>query len=501
MKEPACYRLPLERYPGMNKFVLDWLHGDERFLTRRAISGPLKRSISKELVDAIVASNRRWGNEVGEELQRWAGGGTLTLVAGQQVGFAGGPLYTLAKLATLLKMKRDSETRGVPATVFFWLATEDHDFDEVAHFALQDERPAHETDLIAVRAKRTVEERRVVGNQPIPEPLISDFLSLTGIPRPNWLRPGITFADSFAELLSSLGVSVILIDSLLPELRRTGAPLLQDILRRWDEIQQAIAARSKALLDAGYASQVTPRPSEPYTLLFRLDEHGNRELLHDGQTETAAERLSTSALTRPLLQNFVLQPDVFVGGPAELAYFAQIAPLHAMLGVPMPRVALRGHALVGARALVRKFARFNIDPEDIFGPPENALAAGQSQTIAQLQEIAAAAEKDLMQQIETIRQLALPADHAVARSINRSIGHITYHFRKLTERATRALLRKDRERFIAARELVATFYPDRQVQDRVIAWVPYWLRFGEAMLDRLVSEIEPDAPVFKIVSI
>ena len=59
-------------------------------------------------------------------------GETVTLVAGQQVGFAGGPLYTLAKIATLVKMKRELEKQGKPATIFFWLATEDHDFAEVA---------------------------------------------------------------------------------------------------------------------------------------------------------------------------------------------------------------------------------------------------------------------------------------------------------------------------------------------------------------------------------
>jgi hypothetical protein len=89
----------------------------------------------------------------------------------------------------------------------------------------------------------------------------------------------------------------------------------------------------------------------------------------------------------------------------------------------------------------------------------------------------------------------------VARSINRSIGHIGYHFRKLTERAIRGLVRKDRERYQSARELISTLFPDRQVQDRIVAWLPFWLDFGKHFVDRVIDEVEPDAPWFKIVSL
>src|SRR5205085_5433391 len=90
---------------------------------------------STELAQALIASNQRWGSFVANDVRRWQRGESVAIVAGQQTGFAGGPLYTLVKLATLVKMKRDNEARGVPTTIFFWLATEDHDFQEVASIA------------------------------------------------------------------------------------------------------------------------------------------------------------------------------------------------------------------------------------------------------------------------------------------------------------------------------------------------------------------------------
>lgn len=491
----------------MNRFVLDWLHGDERFLPRAGTGfsrSPEDRvKPAPTLVEALARSNRRWGLHVDDELQRWAAGETFTVIAGQQVGFAGGPLYTLIKLASLLKMKRENESRGVATTVFFWLATEDHDFDEVANIALPDDDAKRQRDLVCLRAARFHEAKQPVGPQPIPDTLIEDFLRATGIKRPTWLRRGITFGDSFAELLATAADGkFILIDSLLPELRQAGVPLMNTILERWGGIHRQLATTSDALRKAGYTPQVTPRPGEDeYTLLFRIDEQGNREHVQRPSEAGAPERLSTSALTRPLLQDSVLRPDVFIGGPAEVAYFAQIAPLHAMLDVPMPRIALRGHVLVAPAAIVRRFQKYDIRPEDVFTSPEELLANREPEGVTKVRQIAAEAERDLEQQIDKIRELALPAEHAVARSINRSISHLQYHFRKLTERSIRGLVRKDRDRFAAARELVSTFFPDRHVQDRVVAWVPFWLRFGSQLVDRAVAEVEPDAPVFKIVSL
>ncbi len=509
--DPGCYRLPLERYPGMNRFVLDWLAGDERFLPRHdglvgtaALGHPAAGAspAAPPLVDALIASNRRWGLDVEPQIRRWAASKTFTIAAGQQTGFAGGPLYTLVKLASLLKMKREREASGTPTTLFFWLATEDHDFNEATTIALPRRDSHGQGDLMWLRASRPPDSREVVGRTVIPESLIEQLIATLATERPAWLRRGITFGESFAELLASTsGGDIVLVDSLLPELRRAGAPLFASIANRWDEVQAALSTRSAELESAGYAPQIVPRDDDGYTLLYRIDAAGSRDLLQKPASVGSPESISTSAITRPLLQDFVLRPDVFVGGPSEVAYYAQIAPLHAMLDVWMPRVALRGHVLIAPRRIIRYFSRFDIEPHEVFTTPERVVAAHAAEGVIEVRSIADQAQRELLAHIEKIRALALPADHAVARAVNRSIGHIEYHFKKLTERAIRGLVRKDKERFHAARELVSTFFPDRHVQDRVVAWFPYWREYGRLLLDRIVDEVEPDEPAFKIVSL
>ena len=498
-------KFPLAQYPGMNKFVLDWMGGDELFGVRRG-SAAFKVAAapphSENLATALADSNRRWGLAAGDEIRRWAAGGTYTVVAGQQVGFAGGPLYTLAKIASLLKIKRDNEARGIPTTAFFWLATEDHDFDEAATISIPRQEAKGQLDLITLRARHAFESRQIVGSQTVPESLIVELLALLEMERPSWLREGITFRDSFAELIATaVGGKVILVDALLPELRREGQPLFDAIIARWNDIQRALEHRAAALREAGYAPQILPRENEGYTLLYELDDRGNRDLVDSPRPLAAPERVSTSALTRPLLQDFVLRPDLFIGGPAEVAYYAQIAPLHELLQVPMPRVGLRAHALVAPRRTLRTMERYAIEPAEIFAGADALLAAREPAGVAEIHATADIARRDLADRLTRIGELALPADHALSRAVSRSIGHIEYHFDKLAERAVRALGRKDRERWTAVRELVSILYPDHHVQDRVVGWIAYWCQFREDLVARLIEEVEPDAPVCKIIGL
>jgi len=492
-------KAPLSQYPGMNPFVLDWLAGDERFLPRGPARSSQLAARSDELAHALDQSNRHWGIFAKDAIQQWARGETRTIIAGQQVGFAGGPLYTLAKIASIVKMKRELEKAGTPATALFWLATEDHDFAEVATLHV----PAHLTksqdsqlDLLCIRATHGVESRAVVGSLPVPEPLIAQLLTLFDIPRPSWLREGITFRDSFAELIASLfGNEVILVDALLPELRRAGAPLFGAIDSNRDAIHQALRQRGQELAQAGYKEQVIPNERGEYTLLYELDEHGHRQTPTPNRTP---ERTSTSALTRPLLQDFVLRPDVFVGGPAEVAYYAQIAPLHELLGIPMPRIALRGHVLVAPKRVVRAMDRFEIQPAEVFAAADALIAEREPENVARIREIIDEGKRELMQRVAQVGELALPADHSLAGSIQRSIGHLEFHFNKLGERAIKGLIRKDRERFSAIREVVATLYPDRHVQDRTVSWFAYWHTYGAGITEQILEEVEPDSAFFKL---
>ena len=304
LTDPACLSVPLTRYPGMNRFVLDWLAGNSnatQFLSHSAKPAGVAPPAAAALVDALIASNRKWNWNVDDEVRRWAAGGMRTIVTGQQVGFAGGPLYTLAKLASAIKRKRQLAAAGQPATIFFWLASEDHDYAEAA--TLHVPVSGRELDLITIRP-RVLDSRRAVGPMALPDGEVRELLDVLQVPRPSWLREGITFTDSFAELLTTIvdGEPIVFVDALLPELRRAAGSLFEAIMNRWPDAQHAIAARSAALRDAGYDAQVAARDGQAYTLLFRLDERMQRRMIEKPETAGDAAPLSTSAITRQLVE-------------------------------------------------------------------------------------------------------------------------------------------------------------------------------------------------------
>ncbi|HET7711604.1 MAG TPA: bacillithiol biosynthesis BshC [Thermoanaerobaculia bacterium] len=508
------FTLPLAAYPGMAPFVLDWLSGRERatrFLPR-ATSADLRAvrpaQATAPLVSALIQLNRQWGIDVEDEVRGWAAGERVALIAGQQVGFGGGPLYTLAKIATLLKMKKQLEQEGRRSIVFFWLATEDHDFDEIAQLTLsrallpRSSFGPERLDLLTIRGRARRDPRAPVGPLEIPEDLIAELLAAErAAERPPWLRRGITFRDSFAELIAAaVREKIVLIDALLPELREAGATLFERVVDRFDAIDQRMRQTAQDLEQAGYVPQIEAREDGRYTLLYRMVD-GERRLMTGPEGIGSPSNISTSAITRPLLQDFLFAPAVFVGGPAEVSYCAQIRPLYRLLDVQPSAVALRGHALVAPRRTARLFERFQIAPGQAFSDPDVIAAEGQDDGAQAIRRIAASAREQLSDSLTRIGEIALPAEHSLARSITRSIGHIEYHFNKLTERSLLALARQDRGRYDAAQEIAATFYPARTVQDRVVGWLPFWCRYGERLIERLVEEIEPDSSVFKIVGL
>jgi bacillithiol synthase len=503
--EPACASLPLDLYPAMNPLALDLVRGESgisslfRTTAPAATSEPSRR---QDLVPALRKSNAAWGNDVGGELEAWGSGVARAIVAGQQVGFGGGPLYTLAKIASLIHLKRKLERDGTAVAAFFWLATEDHDFDEVATLRL-----LMDGELRELRSRRHPAARVAVGKLPVPQDLHRAAIDIFGSFDHPWLEPGITFGDSFARLVSSAARGeIILVDSLLPELRRAGAGLFRSIAGEMGAVDEALRARSGELERRGYASQVTPGPDGRYKLFYSLDERFVREPLSDpDRLESLAtaspESVSTGALMRPLLQDSVFGPDVFIGGPAEVAYYAQLGRVYDHLGLPLPQVLLRAHVLAAPAKVLRGAARHRIPPEEWLDDAESILLRREGTEVEELKERIARLHTIFDSELAAIRDSILRADPTMSRSMNRTVRRIQWHLDALERRGQRVIARRDRERHHAVERLTETLRPGGVMQDRVAGWVLWWHQWGETLLDAMIPSAEPGRDTLEIIGL
>jgi len=507
----ATLSVALRDYPGFNRFALDLLNGKREAVELSSRRDPLSMTESGRTRDAAMVAeldrtNRAWGNDVRAELASWAGGESLTIIAGQQVGFAGGPLYTLAKIASMLSLREELKARGTDATVFFWLATEDHDFDEVSHLLLQTRDGLEE-----IRARERSSARTPVGNLRTPTSLIESWK--THFPESaneaGWLDPGLTMGESFARLMAEVlrGRGVVLVDSLLPSLRAAGRTMLRRVAENLDEIEAIIDRRAAEIGRRGYPVPIS-KSEDRYSLLYLIDHKGERQSVYAGNAgeyiaalEASPERCSTAALIRPILQDFVFGSDVFVGGPSEVAYYSQILPLHHYLGVAAPHVAVRGHALVAPERLMQTISRYSLAAADIFSTTQQITERFEKHALGQLEskleEVWTAMQSSYVEGVKLIME----ADPALERSLARSSHRMRSEMDRVIRRGKLAVSRRDGDRFARLTRLHETLAPKGSPQDRVAGWLPWFQRYGTRLVDRLVENCAIDQSVCKVVSL
>lgn len=502
--EPSCTTLPLGNYPGMNPLALDLVRGSSRATHFFEDHFQLTPSPGdrRALADALIDSNLGWGGDVRDDVEAWARGEAGAVVAGQQVGFGGGPLYTLVKIASLMRLRREARAEGRRIVPFFWMATEDHDFDEVTRLTLELGRN--------VRQFRTLAEpsaRFPVGRLEVPEDLRAAVSAATGLDGEGWLEPGLSLRDSFARLVASVTRGeVVLVDALLPALREYGRDLFVGMAGKFEEIQNAIRQRSARLADAGYAPQVAPARDEVYTLFYEISSNGAREPLDSAErlrelADDRPEAVSTAALMRPLLQDHVLSPEVFVGGPAEVAYYAQLGGVYDLLGVRQPQVRLRAHCLVVPERLIRSMKRHEVAPDEWLDGTDAILSRRETRRSEQLRRRVDDLGEHFARELEGIRAGILEADPSLTRSLNRTIRRIQYHLDVLERRGLRVISRSDRERTAAVERFSGFVMPGGILQDRTVGWLSFWLLWGDRLLESLIPCADPGRDQLQIVGI
>lgn len=297
------------------------------------------------LVKALTPLNN--GNP---SLARLAEPGTVAIVTGQQVGLFSGPAYTVYKALSAIKAAAALSDAGKPAVPVFWLATEDHDFAEVDHVWVFDS----EYHPVKIRVTASGHSGAVpVGNVPIPDfPLEALRSALAGLPFADEAvalvesayTPGQTMGSAFARLIKSLfaGYNLLLIDPMDPAIRAIAAPLVAEAVRRMPELVDALIQRSSELVARGYHAQVLV--DQKTSLLFLLQDGHRFALRRSGDDYLAphlklsteelaalAGSLSPNALLRPVVQDYLLPTAGYIGGAAELAYFAQSQVIYQRL--------------------------------------------------------------------------------------------------------------------------------------------------------------------------
>ena len=333
---------------------------------------------------ALVEALRRQNGAGHPGLEILAKPNAVAVVTGQQVGLFSGPAYSVYKALTAVKLARLLIEGGTPAVPVFWLATEDHDFEKSAKVHLFDAAHQRVTWRQLLRRMRgqpsgAAGGRFVPGSRVARGPVGFPFGDDVAATIEAAYQPGRTMGQAFRLLLEEwLGrFGLLFVDPLAPEIRALGAPCSAGDGAE-AELSTALLERNKDLESSGYHAQVH---IEPKTSLFFLLENGRRVHLKrvngeflgpEGRKYTAAEvaataeAVSPNALLRPVLQDYILPTHTYVGGPAEIAYFAQSQVLYERLLGGMPNLLHRSGFTLIDGSTAKRLERYSLHLPDFF---------------------------------------------------------------------------------------------------------------------------------------
>jgi len=527
--ETEC--LPFSSIPHTTRLFDDYLHHFDRvkqFYARPPLSQDWwadeikKINYPAERRQAVAAILERQNREFGagektlaniERLRQ----GAAAVVTGQQVGLFGGPTFCILKALTAVLM---AEKAG--AVPMFWLATEDHDLDEIntVNLAAGDHlqkftvnvphREGAPVGTIAFTDEITAATQQVealFGKSEISELLTESY------------RKGETFGTAFARFYTKVfsDMGVVFLNPLDKELHRIANPVFRTALEKSEEINQALMTRNHKLEAAGYHAQVKVTPS--HTLCFYFEDGARTPVRHqDGEffigerklaaaellneAERCPEKFSANVLLRPLMQDYLLPTLCYIGGPAEVAYFAQIEVVYRNLAGRVTPVVPRIFATLIEPRIAKLMDRYQLSLPDLFNTPEKTreLVASRALPDSILESFDLAAEH-VEKALALIQGPLEKLDKTLIDAAENAGSKMRYQLQGIRDKAARAEARKNTEVLRHADELITALYPNKELQEREIGAAYFLLKYGKSVLDQINAAVRTGCGEHQVIRI
>jgi len=524
---------PITVAPGLHRLFLDFRAGDAAALRFYASLPPnanwqARPSVPAhwpELVRLLAEQNPAPAGSAGAKALDALSQGAGVVVTGQQVGLFGGPLFTPFKAATAIARGRQATVAGRPHAAIFWLASEDHDFAEINHVTF----PAGRELRKLVYPDGSAAERPVGGIE-LDErilPLVDEAWGLLGgsdamETLAAAYKPGRTFAQAFRDFYARAFAAqgLLVLDAGGREIHRMGAPVLRAGLEQADELHAALLARNAELAAAGYEAQVAVGAQS--SLLFLIDDKtgarlavkrippsaaepqglwqagrqsfSTAELL--GILEAEPERISPSALLRPVFQDFLLSTSLIVGGPAEIAYFAQSAVLFEKILGRVTPVEPRFSGTLVEPAIGELLRKHELSLERVFSENPASLAqllGARSMPVEGKQKLASAGtalDAELGPLLDWMRRL----DAGLGRSAETAASKMLYQMNRLRRLAASFQVQHEASLGRHAEAISQAIYPGGVLQERVHGAAYYFARYGFELAEEISVQAENACP-------
>ncbi|HET7904061.1 MAG TPA: bacillithiol biosynthesis cysteine-adding enzyme BshC, partial [Candidatus Eisenbacteria bacterium] len=409
---------------------------------------------------------------------------------------------------------------GRPVVPVFWIASDDHDFEEVRRTYLSD--GGAEPDLLelsAAAAPAAVSVARVtLGAEAAAlldrvESLLppSEFRADLVARLRDAYAPGRGFAEGFARFMGGLLAprGLLLFDPSDAEAKRIALPVFEREIEHAGATSRVAHERGETLVAQGYHHQIARAGNE-----LNLFWHGTRReaLRVAGGTIRAAdggdswtsdellaavrrcpEQASPGVLLRPIVQDHLLPTAAYVGGPSEVAYWAQIHPIYPMFGMEPPAIAPRAGATILEAKIAKALDRFELPWTAFAGDIEPVITEVLRRLLPD--DFAGNFERERRHWEESFTRLEETVarfDPSLRSAVQTAHGKVQHEGRELEKKLMHVWKRRQDETVQKIRRAAGHLFPHGGLQERTASALGYLARYGPEFLDAAARAL--DAP-------
>ncbi|RMB63950.1 bacillithiol biosynthesis cysteine-adding enzyme BshC [Dokdonia sinensis] len=451
-------------------------------------------------------------------LERLAEENSFTITTGHQLNLFTGPLYFLYKIISVINLckelsEKDETRHYIPV---YWMATEDHDFDEINYFNFQGKKVQWNRE-----ASGAVGELSTQGLAEVLElfkaqlgssknaQFLSDLFENTYLNHNN-------LADATRYLANELfkDYGLIIVDGNDAGLKSLFTPYVKRELL--EEIShKKVTEQTAQLTELGYPEQVHPREINLFYIkdgirerIIKMDDVyvvndmdvrlSESEIL--SELENHPERFSPNALLRPLFQEVILPNLCYIGGGGELAYWFQLKTYFEEVGVPFPTLLLRNSVLIRTEKHRKKAESLGVSLPNLF-LKQNELINRKIRAISNIEIDFSEQRSFLKEQFRALYLIAGETDASFKGAVKAQEVKQLKGLDNLESRLLRAQKRKLSDHVQRLVDLQNDVFPMQSLQERNTNFAEFYLEFGEDLIPELVNALEPLGGEFTVVTL
>lgn len=445
----------------------------------------------------------------------------VAVVTGQQAGLLTGPLYSIYKALTAIKLSECLRMRGIKAVPIFWIATEDHDFAEVSSAFVMNNK-GRLTQLKnepegcyeglpvgLVKLDESVKQTIEILFNELPRTDFTD--ELRDLIQACWIQ-GISYGEAFGRMMNRLfgNYGLILLCPMNRTLKQLASPIYAKAVEKSDEIVKSLLLRNQELFTRGFHNQVAI--AENYFPIFWQSEDGKRHSLkkieeNKYQTKDSEQiftksdildliksepfRFSPSVVLRPVVQDYLLPTVCYFGGAAEIAYFAQAERIYSVLHRPVTTILHRQSFTFVTSKQRRILKKYDLEFQNLFTGLDEILSRVIEKHISpDVSRLFAEAEEEINLQLNRLDQEFSKIDPSLAENLAKRRRKIMYHISALRRKYHYVQAQKHQIITRRLEHLFDSLLPLKHLQERTLNVCTFLNSYGLSFIDMVYSIID-----------